>query len=114
MILKHCSMYIPRHIDGFCVFEGYFCMQAISNYKKSVVIMMTSAATGSGGFYDSDKETMKLGYSLAQYGAYVAFATCFLVLVNCGLYIPYGEGKWIWQKKVAPAEGAKASIVKTQ
>lgn len=50
-------------------------------------------------FYDPDKEEMQVGYNLAKYSAVTTIIGCAFIFGNIGLYIPYGEGKWIWQKK---------------
>ena len=48
--------------------------------------------------YKPDKEVMRLGYSLASYSAIMTFLGCALIIVNVGLFIPFGDGKWIWKK----------------
>lgn len=87
-------------------------MVALSNFKKGLILGILESANkpiADGGYYFPDQETMKLGYLLSHYGSIISLVASFLVLTNCGLYIPFGEGKWIWQKKAnnSVEDGAK-------
>lgn len=76
-------------------------MHALSNYQKGIINGILDSAKipiDQGGYYFPEQEIMKLGYSLSQYGGIITIASSCLVLTNCGLYIPFGDGKWIWQR----------------
>lgn len=50
--------------------------------------------------YSVDQEDMQIGYSLAKYSAVITIIGCGLIFANIALFIPLGDGKWIWQKKI--------------
>lgn len=44
---------------------------------------------------------MLIGYNLAKFGGVLTIIGSVIILLYISLYIPFGEGKWIWQKKTA-------------
>ena len=61
-------------------------------------------------YYYPEKEQMKMGFNLAVYGEVATFAGCGLIIVNIGLYIPFGDGKWIWQRKTEVVPNTENNI----
>ena len=76
---------------------GVFTQQSVGKYKGGIIegILPTRKVTKE---YKPDKEVMRLGYNLATYSAIMTFLGCGLIIVNVGLFIPFGNGKWIWEK----------------
>jgi hypothetical protein len=67
------------------------------------------------GLYKSEKDHMKMGYNLAKYSAIITLIACSLILANICLYIPFGDGKWIWQRNaVVIPDPENNNLEKTQ
>ena len=98
----------------YIVFAGYFTIQAISHYKDGMIgaILKTSVEYG---IYKNEKDHMKMGYNLAKYSAIISLIACGLILANICLYIPVGDGKWIWQRNaVVIPDTENSNLEKTQ
>lgn len=78
------------------IFVGYLCLIATEEYIKGIPSGISVAASTD---YFVEKEDMQIGYNLAKYAAVLTMTGCGLVVADIALYIPFGEGKWIWQKK---------------
>ena len=76
---------------------GVLTKQSISQYKGGIIEGILPSYVNQKQ-YKPDKEVMRLGYSLASYSAIMTFLGCALIIVNVGLFIPFGDGKWIWEK----------------
>ncbi|VDI11681.1 Hypothetical predicted protein [Mytilus galloprovincialis] len=75
---------------------GYFDMNATGDYKNGLSDAISSNVKP---FYNSKKEKMLIGYNLAKFGAVLMILGSVFILLYISLYIPFGDGKWIWQKK---------------
>ena len=55
---------------------------------------------------------MKLGYYLAQYSGITTIAASSVILIDCGIYLIYGDGKWIWktERQFSPSGKTDDSI----
>ncbi|CAC5395244.1 unnamed protein product [Mytilus coruscus] len=88
---------------GTGITGGYFTLKAISDYvigiPDALSLIARSLNDPDNRYYYPEKEEMQVGYNLAKYSAVTTIIGCALILGNIGLYIPFGEGKWIWQKK---------------
>ncbi|CAC5388047.1 unnamed protein product [Mytilus coruscus] len=88
---------------GTGISGGYLSIKAISEYKRgipeAISLIARSLNDPVNRYYFPEKEEMQVGYNLAKYSAVTTIICCALILGNIGLYIPFGEGKWIWQKK---------------
>ncbi|CAC5388048.1 unnamed protein product [Mytilus coruscus] len=104
---------------GLGITGGYFCLKAINDYENGI---SGAIAKRSRPYYFPEKENMGIGYNLAKYSAIMTIVASTLIIVYIGLYIPFGEEKWIWQKKTnvlpdkeqrAPPKTNTESIPKT-
>lgn len=43
---------------------------------------------------------MEIGFYLAKSSSLLMIVASALMTVFIGLYVPFGEGKWIWQTKI--------------
>ncbi|VDH97753.1 Hypothetical predicted protein [Mytilus galloprovincialis] len=88
---------------GTGITAGYFTLRAIGDYKIGIPEALSEKARSLtdpvNRYYFPEKEDMQVGYNLAKYSAITTIIGCAFILGNIGLYIPFGEGKWIWQKK---------------
>ncbi|XP_063405898.1 uncharacterized protein LOC134689859 [Mytilus trossulus] len=81
---------------GTGIAGGYFILNATAEYVKGLPGAISLAASPD---YFVEKEDMQIGHSLAKYSAVITIIGCVLIFANIALFIPLGEGKWIWQKK---------------
>lgn len=88
---------------------GYFCLKAIKDYENGIY---GAVAKRSRPYYFPEKENMEIGYNLAMYSAIMTIVASVLIIVYIGLYIPFGEGKWIWQKKTIILPDIEKSVPK--
>ncbi|CAG2246427.1 unnamed protein product [Mytilus edulis] len=81
---------------GTGIAGGYFILNATGEYVKGLpgAISLSAAA-----YYHVEKEDMQIGHHLAKYSAVITIIGCVLIFANIALFIPLGEGKWIWQKR---------------
>ncbi|VDI11683.1 uncharacterized protein LOC143054270 [Mytilus galloprovincialis] len=92
---------------GAGITGGYFCLKAIKDYENGIY---GAVAKRSRPYYFPEKENMEIGYNLAMYSAIMTIVASVLIIVYIGLYIPFGEGKWIWQKKTIILPDVEKSI----
>ncbi|XP_076084317.1 uncharacterized protein LOC143055057 [Mytilus galloprovincialis] len=81
---------------GLGITGGCLCLKAINDYGHGIP---GAIAKRSRPYYFPEKENMEIGYNLAKYSALMTIIASALTVAFIGLYIPFGEGKWIWQKK---------------
>ncbi|VDI11684.1 Hypothetical predicted protein [Mytilus galloprovincialis] len=81
---------------GTGVAGGYFILNATGEYVKGLPGAISLSAASD---YYVEKEDMQIGHHLAKYSAVITIIGCALIFANIALFIPLGEGKWIWQKK---------------
>ncbi|XP_071144070.1 uncharacterized protein [Mytilus edulis] len=82
---------------GTGVAGGYFTLDATGEYVDGLPNAISLAVISQ---YSVDQEDMQIGYSLAKYSAVITIIGCGLIFANIALFIPLGDGKWIWQKKI--------------
>ncbi|VDH97754.1 Hypothetical predicted protein [Mytilus galloprovincialis] len=92
---------------GAGIAGGYFCLKAVKDYENGIY---GAVAKRSRPYYFPEKENMEIGYNLAMYSAIMTIVASVLIIVYIGLYIPFGEGKWIWQKKTIILPDVEKSI----
>ncbi|XP_076084919.1 uncharacterized protein LOC143055636 [Mytilus galloprovincialis] len=81
----------------------YYSYKAIGEYRRGIPEAISEKARSlydlANRYYFPEKEEMQVGYNLAKYSAVTTILGCAFILGYICLYIPFGEGKWIWQKK---------------
>ncbi|CAC5374944.1 unnamed protein product [Mytilus coruscus] len=85
---------------------GYFDLKATTDYKNGLSDAIASSVKP---FYHSKKEKMLIGYNLAKFGAILTIIGSIFILLIISLYIPFGDGKWIWQNKTDILPGEERS-----
>lgn len=73
------------------------CFKATQDYQNGIP---GAIAKRSMPYYFPENENMEIGFYLAKCSALLMIVASVLMTVFIGLYVPFGEGKWIWQTKI--------------
>lgn len=80
---------------------AFFTVQSTRLYKNQMKEAIVATILPQ---YTISDEQFLLGYSVTSYSGIINMVGAALLAINIGLYVPFGDGKWIWrtESEVAP------------
>ena len=90
----------------------FFTVQSTRLYKNQMKEAIVATILPQ---YTKSDEQFLLGYSVTSYSGIINMVGAALLAINIGLYVPFGDGKWIWrtESEVAPVNDEEKLFQKT-